>query len=78
LDVHFQEDKTKVWSMNVQKNLNIMRKIALNLARLYKNRYEPRATISVISKRNLFDLNTLSIFLHNFIAVIQITELLQN
>lgn len=78
LDVHFQEDKTKVWSMNVQKNLNIMRKIALNLARLYKNRYEPRATISGILKRNLFDLNNLSNFIHNFIAVIQITELLQN
>lgn len=27
LDVHFQEDKTKVWDMNVQQNLNIMRKI---------------------------------------------------
>lgn len=78
LDVHFQEDKTKVWSMNVQNNLNIMRKIALNLARLFKNRYEPRATISGILKRNLFDLNNLSNFLHNFIAVIQITELLQN
>lgn len=78
LDVHFQEDKTKVWSTNVQMNLNIMRKIALNLARLYKNRYEPRATISGILKRNLFDLNNLSNFLHNFIAVIQVTELLQN
>lgn len=78
LDVHFQEDKTKVWSMNVQKNLNIMRKIALNLARLYKNRYEPKSTISGILKRNLYDLNNLANFLHNFIAVIQITELLQN
>ena len=28
LDVHFSEDKTKVWDMNVQQNLNIMRKIA--------------------------------------------------
>ncbi len=26
LDVHFLEDKTKVWDMNVQQNLNIMRK----------------------------------------------------
>lgn len=70
LDVHFQEDKTKVWSMNVQKNLNIMRKIALNLARLYKNCYEPRSTISGILKRNLFDIKNLSIFLHNFIDAI--------
>ena len=50
--------------MNVQKNLNIMRKIALNLARLYKEQYEPRKAISSILKRN-------------FIAVISVTKLLQ-
>ena len=77
LDVHFQEDKTKVWDMNVQKNMNIMRKIALNLARLYKERYEPRKAISVILKRNMFDLNNLENFIRNFIAVISVTELLQ-
>ena len=77
LDVHFQEDKTKVWDMNVQKNMNIMRKIALNLARLYKERYEPRKAISVILKRNMFDLNNLANFIRNFIAVISVTELLQ-
>ena len=78
LDVHFQEDKTKVWDMNIQRNLNIMRKIALNLARLYKNRYEPRSAISGILKRNLFDTNTLAKFIRYFIAVISISELLQN
>lgn len=78
LDVHFQEDKTKVWDMNVQKNLNIMRKIALNLARLYKNRYEPRVAISGILKRNLFDINNLANFVRYFFAVISISELLQN
>lgn len=78
LDVHFQEDKTKVWDMNVQKSLNIMRKIALNLARLYKNRYEPRAAISGILKRNLFDVNNLAKFIRYFVAVIFISELFQN
>ncbi len=78
LDVHFQEDKTKVLDMNVQKNLNIMRKIALNLARLYKERYEPRKAISGILKRNMYDLNNLASFILNFIAVISVTELLQN
>ena len=29
LDVHFTEDKTRVWDMNVQKILNTARKIAL-------------------------------------------------
>lgn len=78
LDVHFLEDKTKVWDMNVQQNLNIMRKIALNLAREYKNRFEPRKAISGILKCNLFDLKNLSNFIRYFIAVILISELLQN
>ncbi len=66
LDVHFQEDKTKVWDMNVQQNLNIMRKTALNLAREYKNRFEPRKAISGILKCNLFDVKNLV----KFIAVL--------
>ena len=78
LDVHFQEDKTKVWDMNVQQNLNIMRKIALNLAREYKNHFEPKKAISGILKRNLFDIDNLAKFISCFLAVILITELLQN
>lgn len=64
--------------MNVQKNLNIMRKIALNPARLYKKRYEPRVATSSILKRNLFDVNNLAKFIRYFFAVISITELFQN
>jgi len=78
LDVHFLEDKTKVWDMNVQQNLNIMRKIALNLAREYKNRFEPKKAISGILKRNLFDVNNLAKFIHYFVAVIDVTILLLN
>lgn len=78
LDVHFQEDKTKVWDMNVQQNLNIMRKIALNLAREYKNRFEPRKAISGILKCNLFDVNNLAKFIRYFIALIDVTVLLPN
>ena len=78
LDVHFGEDKTKVWDMNIQQNLNIMRKIALNLARLYKNTYEPGKAISAILKRNMYNLDNLARFIDDFIAAIQITELLQN
>jgi len=36
LDVHWNEDKTRVWDMNVQKSLNLTRKIALNLAKIFK------------------------------------------
>ena len=78
LDVHFLEDKTKVWDMNVQQNLNIMRKIALNLAREYKNRFEPKKAISGILKCNLFDINNLAKFIRFFVAVICVTDLFQN
>lgn len=78
LDVHFQEDKTKVWDMNVQKNLNIIRKISLNLARLYKNLYSPRSAISSILKRNLFDVNNLVSFLYPFLSSLSVSDLLQN
>ncbi len=77
LDVHFMEDKTKVWDMNVQKTLNILRKTALNLARQYKNKYEPRKAISGILKRNLFDIRNLSEFIRFFVALTDITKLIQ-
>ena len=54
-----------------------MRKIALNLARLYKERYQPRSAISAVLKRNMYDLNNLANFIRNFIAVISVTDLLQ-
>ncbi len=63
LDVHFREDKTRVWNMNVQKTLNIMRKIALNLAKDFKAKTQSRQAISGVLKRNLFDLSNFSRFL---------------
>lgn len=66
LDVHFAEDKTRVWDMNVQKTLNIMRKIALNLAKDFKSKTESKFPISGILKRNLFDISNLSHFLDFF------------
>ena len=63
LDVHFAEDKTRVWDMNVQKLLNIMRKIALNLSKDYKAKTESKVPISKVLKRNLFDLNNFAGFL---------------
>ena len=66
LDVHFAEDKTRICDMNVQKTLNIMRKIALNLAKDFKAKTDSRLPISGILKRNLFDINNLSDFLTFF------------
>ena len=76
LDVHFAEDKTKVWNMNVQQCLNIMRKIALNLAREYKSQCLPKSSISGILKRNLFDVNNLAEFLQFFFALLDVSDLL--
>jgi len=69
LDVHFAEDKTRVWDMNLQKSLNIIRKIALNLARDYKTKTSSKSPISGILKRNLFDLNNFATFLDFFRGV---------
>ena len=69
LDVHFTEDKTRIWDMNVQKTLNIMRKIALNLARDYKAKTKSRHPLSGILKRNLFKLANLQEFLDFFAAL---------
>jgi predicted transposase YbfD/YdcC len=66
LDVHFNEDKTMVWDMNVQKILNIMRKTALNLAKDFKVKTGCKRPISGILKRNLFDLDNLNEFLNVF------------
>lgn len=63
LDVHFAEDKTRIWDMNVQKTLNIMRKIALNLAKDFKLKTQSPQAISAVLKRNLFDLSNFSAFL---------------
>lgn len=67
-----------MWDMNVQQNLNIMRKIALSLAREYKNSFEPKKAISGILKCNLFDINNLAKFIRFFVAVICVTDLFQN
>lgn len=66
LDVHFNEDKTRIWDMNVQKTLNLTRKIALNLAKIFKNNTSSKFPISGILKRNLFDIRNLVHFLAFF------------
>jgi predicted transposase YbfD/YdcC len=66
LDVHFNEDKTYVWDMNVQKTLNLLRKIVINLAREYKAKTGSKEPMSGVLKKNLFDLNNLVAFLNFF------------
>jgi len=70
LDVHFLEDKTRVWDMNVQKILNTARKIALNMIRIYKEANCSKNTpLTSILKENLFNLEQFAIFLDFFRSV---------
>ena len=67
LDVHFTEDKTRVWDMKVQKVLNTTRKIALNMARLFKSANHPdMVPLTSVFKTNLFDTGQLARFLDFF------------
>ena len=67
LDVHFAEDKTRVWDMNVQKILNTTRKVALNMVRIFKSaNCHARTPITSVLKDNLFDLEKFAGFLDFF------------
>jgi len=66
-DVHFAEDGTRVWDMKVQKALNTARKIALNMARMFKDaRLRESASLSGVFRANLFDTGKLAEFLDFF------------
>ena len=68
LDVHFAEDKTRVWDMNVQKLLNTIRKIALNMIRVFKEaNYSKNTPLTSVLKENLFDTSKLGGFLDFFL-----------
>jgi len=67
LDVHFAQDKTRTFDMNVQKILNITRKIVLNLIHIHKAaNHKPQTSLSSIMRANLFDLDVLVGFLEFF------------
>ena len=69
LDVHYAEDKTRIWDMNVQKILNTTRKIALNLIRIFRDSNRNHNTpLTSVLKENLFDTNKLAAFLDFFKA----------
>lgn len=55
LDVHFTEDYCRVENRNVQQTLNIVRKIALNLVKLYKKETSSKLALSNIMLNCLVD-----------------------
>ena len=48
LDVHYREDYLRAQNENIQKNMNMSRKLALNLARGYKNEHAKKTPLSHI------------------------------
>lgn len=48
LDVHFSEDFCRIEDENVQLNLNMLRKLAINLVKLYKERLAIKRSVSKI------------------------------
>ena len=55
LDVHFEEDWCRVEDKVVQQHLNMFRKAAINLIRLFKSRTESNKAISKIMLDCLID-----------------------
>lgn len=66
LDVHFEEDWCRVEDKTVQSNLNIFRKAAINLIKIFKSRTESKNAISKIMLDCLLDTaNILSVIAEN-------------
>jgi predicted transposase YbfD/YdcC len=78
LDVHFDEDHTRVFNGNTQKNLNIIRKIALNLISDFKRETESKKPVSGFMRSCLFDVDFLYVFLNSLAYHIILNNLLSN
>lgn len=55
LDVHFSEDQCRVEDKNIQQNLNMARKLAINLIKRYKERTASKQALSKIMFNCLLD-----------------------
>ena len=59
LDVHFEEDFCRVEDKNIQQNLNMLRKLALNIIKQYKSSYKSKKAISNVMFDCLLDCTSL-------------------
>ena len=55
LDVHFDEDRCRVQSKNIQQNLNMLHKVALNIIRIYKREVKLKLPLNGIMFRALMN-----------------------
>ena len=70
LDVRYREDYLRAQNENIQKNMNMSRKLALNLARVYKNKHAKKTPLSHIIFDCLMDpYHLLTVLGKNFSSV---------
>ena len=55
LDVHFDEDRCRVHSKNIQQNLNMLHKFALNIIRIHKRETQSKLALNGIMLRSLMN-----------------------
>jgi len=55
LDVHFEEDLCRIEDKRMQQHLNMFRKAAINMIKLYKSRSKSKKAISNIMLKCLID-----------------------
>ena len=55
LDVHFEEDRCRVQSKNIQQNLNMLHKFALNIVRINKRETQSKLALNGIMLRSLMN-----------------------
>ena len=55
LDVHFDEDRCRVQSKNIQQNLNMLDKFALNIVRINKRETQSKLALNGIMLRSLMN-----------------------
>jgi predicted transposase YbfD/YdcC len=65
LDVHFREDFCRVEDKNVQENMNMVRKIALNSIKHYKGKTHSKSPIARTMLECLLDTSKISALLMN-------------
>ena len=74
LDVIFDEDRSTLHEENAQKTLNILRKTVLNIVRTYRDRHMPKANMTEIMRKCLFNPS----FLIELLESWNVTDMLQN
>ena len=59
LDVHFGEDGCRIQTKTAQQNLNMVRKLALNIMRIYKQDSKSKEPLTALMFKSLMNPNHL-------------------